>query len=88
MYIRDRNDAIQVNDFKYFIVDTDCGGDDSQALLVADYYARTTGKKLLGITTCDGNAFIEDVVKNVLIVQSVCKSSYPVYRGIDSSIGG
>lgn len=88
MYIRQRNDTLKVNDFKYFIVDTDCGGDDSQALIVADYFARTTNKTLLGITCCNGNAFIADVATNVLIVQALCGSNYPVYLGNDYSMGG
>lgn len=54
------------------IVDTDVGGDDAQALIVLDYYVKKHGKKLLGITTCDGNATIENVIKNVLVVEAVC----------------
>lgn len=70
------------------IIDTDCGGDDAQALVLLDHYVRKYNKVLLGITCCDGNAFISDVIKNVLIVQSICGSSYPIYPGIDSSIAG
>ena len=53
-----------------------------------DYFVKKQGKTLLGITCSDGNAFIADVVKNVLIVQAICGSSYPVYIGNDSSIAG
>lgn len=36
----------------------------------------------------DGNAFLSEVVTNVLVVQAVCKSSYPVYVGAAESIAG
>lgn len=88
MYIRQRNDPCKVNDFKYVIIDTDCGGDDAQALILLDYFVKKQGKTLLGIACSDGNAFVADVVKNVLIVQAICGSNYPVYRGNDSSIAG
>jgi inosine-uridine nucleoside N-ribohydrolase len=57
-------------------------------LIVLDYYIRNLGKQLLGITCSNGNTNIEDVVRNVLIVQEICGSSYPVYVGIDYNLAG
>jgi inosine-uridine nucleoside N-ribohydrolase len=88
MYVLQKNDPLNIKDFKYVIIDTDCGGDDAQALILIDYYVRKQQKTLLGITCCDGNASIDDVIKNILIVQSVCGSNYPIYPGIESSIAG
>lgn len=56
MYLRQRKDTLKVNDFKYVIIDTDCGGDDAQALVLIDYLVKKHGKTLLGITCVDGNA--------------------------------
>lgn len=72
MYALERNDQCKVNDFKYLIIDTDCGGDDAQALILLDHYVRKYNKVLLGITCADGNASIADVINNILIVQSIC----------------
>lgn len=52
---------------KYVIIDTDAGGDDSQAIMLAINEARRAGKTILGITCIDGNAALDDVAMNVLI---------------------
>jgi inosine-uridine nucleoside N-ribohydrolase len=70
------------------IIDTDGGGDDCQALIALDYYIKKSGKILLGITCSNGNALVEDVVRNVLIVQKICGSNYPIYAGIDHNLAG
>ena len=70
------------------IVDTDAGGDDSQALIILYYLCKKYNKKLLGITIVNGNAVIQDVTRNVLITLAVCNEKYPLYLGEDCSIIG
>lgn len=70
------------------IIDTDGGSDDCQALVALDYYIKKSGKKLLGISCSDGNAYLRQVLMNVLVTQAVCKSSYPIYPGIETSMAG
>ena len=63
------------------VIDTDAGGDDSQAIVLAISEARRTGKTILGITCIDGNANLDDVATNVLISVSLCNADIPVYKG-------
>lgn len=88
MMYRERNDICKVKDFKYVIIDTDGGGDDCQALILLDHYARKYHKKILGITVVDGNALLENVVTNVLITQAIMGTDYPVYKGSNCSLHG
>ena len=88
MYFREVTHTLKVNDFDYVIVDTDVGGDDCQALVALFHFCQKHNKKLLGVSCCNGNAVIDDVVTNVLITQAVCNVSYPVYKGNDNSIAG
>lgn len=88
MIYRNRTDSLKIKPFKYVIIDTDGGADDCQALVALDYLVRKEGKVLLGITCCDGNTYLKEVINNVLIAQAVCGSHYPVYPGIESSIAG
>lgn len=75
-------------DFEYVIVDTDVGGDDAQALITLIHMCKKYNKKLLGITVINGNAVIEDVIKNTLITLALCDEKCPIYPGPDSSICG
>ena len=43
---------------------------------------------MLGITSVDGNAFVEDVVTNILITEAVCGEKYPVFAGASCSMMG
>lgn len=61
-----------VPDCKHVIIDTDAGGDDCQAIVLAISEARRVGKKIIGITCIDGNADVEDVARNVMIAVSIC----------------
>ena len=70
------------------IIDTDVGGDDSQALITLFHLCQKYNKTLLGITAINGNAVVEDVIKNILITQALCNTKYPVFAGNDSSLGG
>ncbi|XP_028300229.1 probable uridine nucleosidase 2 [Gouania willdenowi] len=64
---------------KLVIIDTDCGIDDAQAIMMA---LAAPGIKVLGITCVFGNATVENVCQNVLKVLSVCeRTEIPVFRG-------
>lgn len=55
---------------KHLIIDTDCGIDDAQGIMVA---LAQTSVKVLGITCCFGNTTVDHVCQNVVRVLSVCK---------------
>lgn len=67
---------------KYIIIDTDAGGDDAQAIMLAISEAKRTDKVILGITCIDGNAHIDDVARNVLITTTISGApDIPIYKG-------
>lgn len=55
---------------KRVIIDTDCGIDDAQAIMMA---LAAPNIEVLGVTCVFGNAAIENVCQNVLRVLSVCE---------------
>lgn len=55
---------------KLMIIDTDCGIDDAQAIMLA---LASSSVKILGITCCFGNSDVDNVCQNVLRVLSVCQ---------------
>lgn len=55
---------------KLMIIDTDCGIDDAQAIMLA---LSSSNVKILGITCCFGNTDVDNVCQNVLRVLSVCR---------------
>lgn len=55
---------------KQIIIDTDCGIDDAQAIMMA---LAAPHIHILGITCVFGNAAVENVCQNVLAVLSVCE---------------
>ncbi|XP_008291546.1 inosine-uridine preferring nucleoside hydrolase [Stegastes partitus] len=64
---------------KKLIIDTDCGIDDAQAIMMA---LAAPDVEILGITCVFGNAAVENVCQNVLKVLSVCdREGIPVFRG-------
>uniref|UniRef100_A0A665TWP2 Inosine-uridine preferring nucleoside hydrolase-like n=1 Tax=Echeneis naucrates TaxID=173247 RepID=A0A665TWP2_ECHNA len=64
---------------KLVIIDTDCGIDDAQAIMMA---LTAPHFQILGITCVFGNTTVENVCQNVLKVLSVCeREEIPVFRG-------
>uniref|UniRef100_A0A3P8TYV9 Si:ch211-201h21.5 n=1 Tax=Amphiprion percula TaxID=161767 RepID=A0A3P8TYV9_AMPPE len=65
---------------KLLIIDTDCGIDDAQAIMMA---LAAPDVEVLGITCVFGNTAVENVCQNVLKVLSVCDFflQIPVFRG-------
>lgn len=61
-----------------FIIDTDVGGDDAAALIMA---LREPDIDILGITTLGGNVPIENTTLNALQVVEECSREVPVYAG-------
>ncbi|KAM8888096.1 inosine-uridine preferring nucleoside hydrolase [Synchiropus picturatus] len=71
---------------KLVIIDTDCGIDDAQALLLA---LAAPNIQLLAVTCVFGNAEVADVCQNVLKVFSVCeREGIPVFRGASGPLVG
>lgn len=55
---------------KQVIIDTDCGIDDAQAILMA---LAAPNVEVLAVTCVFGNTAVENVCQNVLRVLSVCE---------------
>lgn len=55
---------------KQVIIDTDCGIDDAQAILMA---LAAPSIEVLAVTCVFGNTAVENVCQNVLKVLSVCE---------------
>ncbi len=63
---------------KRVIIDCDTGVDDAMALLLA---LRSPKLDVLGITTVAGNATLDKVIRNTLVVVEQAESDVPVYPG-------
>ncbi|XP_043984778.1 inosine-uridine preferring nucleoside hydrolase [Gambusia affinis] len=64
---------------KLVIIDTDCGIDDAQAIMMA---LAAPNLEVLAVTCVFGNAAVENVCQNVLRVLSVCeRQEIPVFQG-------
>ncbi|XP_045904938.1 inosine-uridine preferring nucleoside hydrolase [Micropterus dolomieu] len=71
---------------KQVIIDTDCGIDDAQAILMA---LAAPNIQVVGVTCVFGNAAVENVCQNVLRVLSVCeREGIPVFRGSGGPLVG
>ena len=55
---------------KLVIIDTDCGIDDAQAIMMG---LAAPNIQILGVTCVFGNAAVDNVCQNVLRVLSVCE---------------
>ncbi|KAF7646761.1 hypothetical protein LDENG_00182770 [Lucifuga dentata] len=71
---------------KLVIIDTDCGIDDAQAIMLA---LAAPNIQVLGVTCVFGNAAVENVCQNVLRVLSVCEcQQIPVFQGSGGPLVG
>uniref|UniRef100_H3D8E2 Si:ch211-201h21.5 n=1 Tax=Tetraodon nigroviridis TaxID=99883 RepID=H3D8E2_TETNG len=71
---------------KLVVVDTDCGIDDAQAILMA---LAAPNVEVLAVTCVFGNTVVENVCQNVLKVLSVCeREGIPVFRGCAGPLVG
>jgi len=65
------------------LIDTDCGVDDAQAIMMA---LRQPGATVEAITTVTGNAHVKHVNRNVLTVLDVMGADVPVFPGADQPL--
>lgn len=86
MNLRGHHDTISVTESKFLIIDTDAGGDDAQALILAFHLAKKYKKTILGITAINGNTTVGNIVKNILITMAICGDKYPVFKGSTKSM--
>ncbi|XP_028259284.1 inosine-uridine preferring nucleoside hydrolase [Parambassis ranga] len=71
---------------KLVVIDTDCGIDDAQAIMMA---LAAPHIQVLGVTCVFGNAAVESVCQNVLRVLSVCEcEGIPVFGGSAAPLVG
>ncbi|XP_041862824.1 inosine-uridine preferring nucleoside hydrolase [Melanotaenia boesemani] len=71
---------------KLVIIDTDCGIDDAQAILMA---LAAPDLEILAVTCVFGNTGVENVCQNVFRVLSVCeRRGIPVFRGSSGPLVG
>jgi len=58
------------------IIDTDAGGDDALAIMLALMYeAKTHNIEVLAITCTYGNTYVENVIQNVLKTLTIANRS-------------
>lgn len=67
------------------IIDTDTGGDDASALILA---AKSGNLDIMGVTTLVGNVDLEQAAKNALAVLELAGCDAPVYKGSSDNISG
>ncbi|XP_028396689.1 uncharacterized protein LOC114520585 [Dendronephthya gigantea] len=69
------------------IIDTDCGVDDAQAILITLSKEFSDRIDVVGITCCSGNVLVDQVVINVLKVLTAAERlDIPVYKGASSPL--
>ena len=69
------------------VIDTDCGVDDAQALLMCLSKEFSDRVEVIGITCCSGNVLVGQVLINVLKVLTVAERlDIPVYKGASKPI--
>ncbi len=68
-----------------FIIDTDTGGDDASALILA---AKSGNLDILGVTTLVGNVDLDQAAKNALAALELAGCDAPVYKGSSENISG
>lgn len=64
-------------------MDVDTGTDDAVAILALHKLDCT---EIIGISTVCGNSGLENSYRNTRSLNTVCRSSYPVYRGADKPL--
>lgn len=67
------------------IIDTDTGGDDAAALILA---AKSENVEILGVTTLVGNVDLAQSTRNALAALEIAGNSAPVYNGASKTIAG
>ena len=67
------------------IIDTDTGGDDASALILA---AKSGNLDIIGVTTLVGNVGLDQAAKNALAALEIAGSDAPVYKGSSDNISG
>ena len=67
------------------IIDTDTGGDDALAILMA---ARCPDVEILGVTVAAGNVPLPQALKNALMSLEVAGCDAPVFPGAEASLSG
>ncbi|XP_046841471.1 inosine-uridine preferring nucleoside hydrolase-like [Xenia sp. Carnegie-2017] len=69
------------------IIDTDCGVDDAQAIVIALSKQFSDTIDVIGITCCSGNVSVNQVTINVLKVLTVLgRLDIPVYKGCEKPL--
>ncbi|XP_046841472.1 uncharacterized protein C1683.06c-like [Xenia sp. Carnegie-2017] len=69
------------------IIDTDCGVDDAQAIVIALSKQFSDTIDVIGITCCSGNVSVNQVTINVLKVLTVLgRLDIPVYKGTEKPL--
>ena len=68
---------------RQIIIDTDMGGDDAAALILA---AKSPNVKIAGVTVLAGNVNLEQAAQNALATLEIAGVNIPVYKGADRSL--
>ncbi len=74
-----------MSDIRRIIIDTDTGGDDAAALILA---ARSKTVEILGVTVAAGNVSLEQAWKNAMAALELAGCNAPVYLGASTPLSG
>ena len=75
--------SVQCEAARHLIIDTDMGGDDATALLLA---AKAPNVTIEGVTVLAGNVSLEQAARNALMTLEVADAKIPVYKGAERSL--
>ncbi|KAL0106323.1 hypothetical protein PUN28_016206 [Cardiocondyla obscurior] len=66
---------------KKIVIDTDPGGDDALAVMLALFMHKAREIEILAITVTYGNTLLENAEKNILKILTIADEKVPVYAG-------
>ena len=77
--------AVETNQKRKILIDTDTAGDDAVALIIA---AKNKNVEILGVTVSAGNVKIDQAVDNALMTLEMAGCDAPVYKGASTTYTG
>ena len=80
------NSLVKTSKIRKVIIDTDTGGDDATALIIA---AKNDGIEILGVTVAAGNVNVDQAADNaIMTLEVIGKGNIPVFKGASTTYTG
>lgn len=80
-----RKGELNMSELHRVIIDTDTGGDDAAAIILA---AKSPNIEILGVTAAAGNVSLKQAIKNVLATLEIAGCNAKVYPGAERPYSG